>query len=75
VNAIVSFNSRADRDEVVKEISSAWPEVLAKSFIPHTRPDAIFEELSDDDYGRLENLVGSRGRVFQDQKFEPFEPR
>jgi hypothetical protein len=75
MNVIVSFKSRNDRDAVLAQLRADWPELVGKSFIPRTRNDAIFEGLSDEDYGRLHVLVGARGRVFHDVKFEPFERR
>jgi hypothetical protein len=75
MNVIVSFQSRDDRDAMLRTLRADWPEVFRKSVIPDTRPDAIFEDLSHEDCGRLEAFVGSRGRVFQDVSFRPFEPR
>ena len=75
MNAIVSFKTRDDREALLGQLHSEWAELLKKSYIPTNRPDAIFEGLTDEEYGRLERLVGPRGRVFADVKFEPFKAR
>lgn len=72
MNVIVRFDSSAAREEFLRDASDEWPELRELCYVPSRRPDVVCEKLPDSDLQRLRELVGERGRVFEDVKFEPF---
>ena len=74
MNVFVTFRSNEARDTFLAELRSVWPEMAGRSFVPKRRPDAIFEHLDDADRQRLVELIGDKGDVHDDVKFEPFRP-
>lgn len=71
---IVKFDSHQTRDAFVQRVAERQPRLKAHLYLPKRRPDAVVEDVSDDDEEIVSQLVGPDGKVFNDVEFKTMGP-
>lgn len=77
MGVIVKFPDESARQAFIEQAHRDWPELIEKTHQARRRPDAVIDDLTDDDLPRLERLVQDHGpgRIYADVQFQPLAAR